>query len=243
MTNDPASNPDHPVATSLEHAAARLANLGFDLITADRGRGERVGHLFVAIRPAPTLNHYDPESIDYWISQGGRGRPARLVIDSRLPVESDYAWGRIALTDRLGVTNEFLSFGGSMQAGAAADGTVFVDFASDAPLLRWSGHSQGSDPVAAEIGTFFARLMVPIDFSPGAESLIAATPPRTLYCAFLQAVGERLARAQRLRDANSWLVDWVAHEAGFIEEANDPNWLAAREFRARLAAFEAQAPA
>jgi hypothetical protein len=109
-------------------------------------------------------------------------------------VVADYAWGRISLTDRLGVKNEFLSFGGTLRA-QMTEATVLVDFSSHAPILRWSGHSQSTDPLAAEVGGFFARIKVPIDFVPGAEALVSKAAPRTLYCAFIQYVRERLAQA------------------------------------------------
>ena len=57
--------------------------------------------------------------------------------------------------------------------------------------------ARSTDPLAAEVGAFFARLKVPIDFVPGAEALIAKAAPAALYCAFIQFVRERLARGPR----------------------------------------------
>ena len=34
-------------------------------------RTRRPGVPPVALRPAPTMQHYDPEAIDYWVSQAG----------------------------------------------------------------------------------------------------------------------------------------------------------------------------
>ena len=223
----------------LEGVGRVLGNLGFELAEPDRTQNEDTSHLLVALRPQPTLQHFDPETIDYWTSDGARGRAARLDREARLPVVADYAWGRITLTDRLNVKNEFLSFGGTLRAQAAADATIFVDFSSHAPILRWSGHSQSTDPLAAEIGGFFARIKVPIDFVPGTEALVAKAAPRTLYCAFIQYVRERLAQAHALREANRWLAEWSSRESQRMEAAATDHWRAAADLRRQLGAIEA----
>ena len=110
-----------------------------------------------------------------------------------------------------------------------------------APILRWSGHSQETDPLAAEVGAFFARLKVPIDFVPGAEALIAKAAPPALYCAFIQFVRERLSKARSLRDANRWLADWGSREGQRMEAAAAEHWKAATELRRQLGAMEATA--
>jgi hypothetical protein len=222
----------------LEQAARLLVNLGFTLVESDKTAGEETSHLLVALRPAPTLRHFDPESIGYWITEGARGRAASLDRETRFPIVSDFAWGRITLADRLGVHNEFLSFGGALRAQMTVDATVLVDFSSHAPILRWSGHSQATDPLAAEIGAFFARIKVPIDFVPGAEALVAKATPRTFYCAFIQYVRERLSEAHTLREANRWLAEWSSRESQRMESAASEHWLAAVELRRQLGAIE-----
>jgi hypothetical protein len=159
--------------------------------------------------------------------------------ETRLPVVNDFSWGRISLTDRLGVKNEFLSFGGTVRAQMAADSAVLIDFSSNAPIMRWAGHSQSSDPLAAEVGSFFARIMVPIDFVPGAEAMVAEAAPRTLYCSFIQYVRERLARAHTLSEANRLLADWTAREAQRLETGANDHWKAAVELRRHLGATDA----
>ena len=67
------------------------------------------------------------------------------------------------------------------------------------------GHSQATDPLASEVGAFFARIKVPIDFVPGAEGMVAKATTRTLYCAFIQNVRERLGEARRCaRQTAGW---------------------------------------
>jgi hypothetical protein len=223
----------------LEQAGRILAGLGFELVEPDRLSGADASHLLVAIRPSPTMKHFDPETIDYWVCQEGRGVAARLDRESRYPVTSEFAWGQIALTDRLGVTNQFLSFGGTARAAIAPDASVLVDFSSHAPIVRGSGHSQSIDPLGPEVGAFFGRIKVPIDFVPGAEALLGKAAPRTLYCAFVQNVRERLIQARTLREANRWLADWSSHESQRMEGSAPDHWKAATELRRQLAAIEA----
>ena len=222
----------------LEGVGRILSNLGFELIEPDHSAPDETSHLLAALRPQPTLRHFDPDTISYWITDGARGRTASLDREARFPIVADYAWGQITLADRLGVKNEFLSFGGTMRAQMTDDTTVLVDFSSHAPILRWSGHSQATDPLAAEIGAFFARIKVPIDFVPGAEGMVAKATPRTLYCAFIQSVRERLSAARTLRDANRWLVEWSSRESQRMETTAGEHWRAAVDLRRQLGAIE-----
>ena len=222
----------------LEQASRLLANLGFALVEPDRTGDSDTSHLLVAIRATPTLRHFDPDEIACWTSEGGRGKAAKLDRETRYPIDADYAWGLISATDRLGVSNQFLSFGGALRAQMTPDATVLVDFSSHAPILRGSGHSQDVDPLASEAGAFFARMKVPIDFEPGVEALMAKAAPRTLYCAFVQHIREKLARARGLREANRWLADWSSREGQRMESSAAEDWNAAAELRRQLGVVE-----
>ena len=225
----------------VDQADKLLVSLGFDLVEPDRSNGAATSHLLAALRPVPSLKHFDPEEIAYWVTEANRGRAGKLDRDSRYPIDSTYAWGRITLTDRLGVNNQFLSFGGALRAEVTSAGLVLIDFSSHAPILRWSGHSQGLDPLTAEVGAFFARMKVPIDFVPGTEALVAAATPSTLYCAFVQYVSERWKRARSLSDANRTLADWSSHESVRMEAIATDHWKAAQELRRHLGLIEAVA--
>ena len=75
--------------------------------------------------------------------------------------------------------------------GIALDETTTITrFRSPAPIERWSGHSQGLDLLTEEIGAFFGRLMVPVDFQPGAEGRLVSATPLALYAAFLRRYAE-----------------------------------------------------
>ena len=53
-------------------ASVRLADWGF-LANPDLPDQAGPGYLLVALRSEPTLRHYDPESVEYWATDGGRG--------------------------------------------------------------------------------------------------------------------------------------------------------------------------
>jgi len=224
----------------LEQVGRILANLGFELVEPDRSRGDEDSHVVVALRATSTTRHFDPVSIGYWTSNGTRGLAATLDRETRLPLAVDFAWGGITLTDRLGVKNDFWTFGGTVRAQLGADGaTVFADFSSNSPIYRASGHSQSADPLAGEAGSFFARIKVPIDFVPGAEALLAGVAPRTLYCTFVQYVRERLSQAHTFREANRWLADWTIKECQRLETGSPEFWNGAAELMRHLGAIEA----
>ena len=117
-----------------DQASKLLTNLGFVLIESDRSSGAETSHLLAAVRPAPTLEHFDPEEIAYWVTEASRGRAAKLDRETRYPIDAPYAWGRITLTDRLGVNNQFLSFGGALRAEMTAEAVVLIDFSSHARI-------------------------------------------------------------------------------------------------------------
>jgi hypothetical protein len=183
-----------------DRAAGTVANLGF-WVQRDVPTDEAEAELTIAIRGIPTLRHFDPELLTYWkTDEGGRGRPGHILYDSAMPIERPFGWGTIEIVDRLGESNAFLGFGGRLRGWRAEDGTVVAHFTSPAPILRRGGHSQRYETIAAEIGAFFGRLLVRIDFQPGAEQTINASAPEVLYALFLQHDAIRLAddRVRRL---------------------------------------------
>jgi hypothetical protein len=90
------------------------------------------------------------------------------------------------------------------------------------------------DPVADEIGSFFGRLMVPIDFQDGAEARIAETEPAALYAAFLQHSAARLSPGGLLRETFPDLAQFVDHERHRMIEDSPAHWRDAEELLAWL---------
>jgi hypothetical protein len=205
--------------------ASRILPWGF-LVHPDLPDEPGPAFLLVGIRPAPTLRHYDPEAVDYWVTEAGRGERRTLTHATPMPRSENFSWGQIRLVDRLGVSNEYMTFGGHLDA-AAVDDVVVAAFASPAPLLRRGGHSQAWDLGADAIGAFFGRLMVAVDFRPGFEAALAAAPPLTRYAAFVR---DRIARFHRDPEASSLdaaLARLLAAEGVRLERAARGHWDAA----------------
>ncbi len=208
----------------LARASGIIRDLGFSIVSGVDPREPAATDLVVALRDEPTLRHFDPEEVTFWVPREGRGRPRELTRDSPMPLETRFAWGRISIADRLGLSNQWLSFGGIVHAAELDEGTTVVAFVSPAPIQRWSGHSQGLDMLTPEMGAFFARLMIPIDFEPGAEHAILDADPLALYCAFVRDVHARQHASSRLVQADRALASYVEHAAKRLEEAEAAAW-------------------
>lgn len=219
----------------LEETATELDHLGFELRDGGMAGSMPGPRLMVALRDVPTLEHFDPEEATFWVAKAGRGRLSGVDRATVVPLATPFSWGRIQVADRIPVTNQFLSFGGTLLADARDEHTTFVAFASRAPIVRWAGHSQGVDPIVDEIGAFFARLMVPIDFQPEAEARIIAEDPEALYAAFLHDAGVRLRPGRPLRESYPELATQVSHESHRLEHDAPAAW---REGEALLAWLE-----
>jgi hypothetical protein len=185
-------------------ASEVLAQLGF-LVHSDLPDRPGPAFLLVALRERPTLSHYDPETIEYWVTRDGHGRRERLTRASELPIDHrPFSWGEIRILDRLHVGNEYVTFGGDLSA-ALVDGVAVVVFASDAPLLRRGGHSQGWDEAAENVGAFFGRARLAADYIPGFEARLASLPPEGIYGAFIADLVDRYRTEPRLREAEPQL--------------------------------------
>ena len=213
----------------LTDAETELAHLGFEL--RDGGRPGTIPgpRLLVALRDRPTLEHFDPEEVTFWEAHDGRGRLARFDREVAVPCSRPFSWGRIQVTDRIPVSNEFLTFGGTLRAAARDERATVLAFTSRAPIVRWAGHSQGVDPYTDEVGAFFARLMVPIDYQEQAEARIAAADPEALYAAFVRYGVHRLKQGSRLRDADPALASTVDHESHRLATESPTSWQAGCE--------------
>jgi hypothetical protein len=216
----------------LDRAATLVAGLGFELVHDERLEEATAlsgSHLVVALRDSPTLTHFDPERMTWFVTAGGKGQAMELQRSGVPPEQTEVAWGPVHVIDRLEVQNAFLTFGGVLRAAQVDSGTTIVVLDSVAPILRRSGHSQDVDPRASEVAAFFARLMVPIDFTPGAEARIASLSPMALYSGFVADLGARYEAARPLREMNPRLSEWLTHEAHRLETTCPAEWEAGRQ--------------
>jgi hypothetical protein len=209
-------------AVPLDEAKRRLAAWGFQA-HADLPDGPGPAFLLVALRPAPTLRHYDPDAVEYWATEKGRGARRLLSRRTPLPLTESFSWGPIRLVDRLGITNDYLTFGGRLDAAQIED-VVVAAFASAAPILRRGGHSQGWDEGADAVGAFFGRLMVQVDFTPGFESRLAGASPLARYAAFLRDARARCSTAGRSGSLEDELSHLMAAEAARLQVTAPDGW-------------------
>ena len=210
-----------------ETAGRLLADWGF-LANPDLPDQPGPGYLLVALRAVPTLRHYDPESVEYWASRGGRGVRAILTRTATMPLQATFSWGQIRVIDRLGVSNEWLTFGGEVAAAAIDDTTIAASFVSPAPMLRRGGHSQGWDRGADNLGAFFGRLMVAVDYAPGFEASAAAASPLARYAAFVLDLDARFATSPGLRTTEPSLWHLIDHEAARLRRDHATDLAAGR---------------
>lgn len=201
---DPARWPDA--------AATLLADLGFRLIEPDRMAGDD-SHLLVALRDQPTLRHFDPEAVTYYartrVGAALATLDRRTITRAAAPMRTAL-WGHIHVLDRIPVENRYLTFGGDVRIVEVDPTLTVVDIWSPAPIVRWGGHSQGTDSLAERIGAFFGRLIVPVDFVPGAADRIDGTLPEVLYRAFLADAIARSELAARRGAVATELDAWLA---------------------------------
>jgi hypothetical protein len=216
-----------------ETALPLLADLGF-LANCDLPDRAGPAYLLVALRPLPTLHHFDPERVEYWVTSGGRGLRHELTVGSRLPVDEPFAWGLIRIVDRLGITNEYLAFGGRLSA-ARIDDTVVAAFTSPAPILRRGGHSQGWDRCADTVGAYFGRAILAVDYAPGFEATFAASDPVTRYAAFVADTADRYRHSASLRDEDVDLWATVEAEERRLRRDHPDAWSNAAYLRQAIA--------
>jgi hypothetical protein len=218
----------------LEVAAPEfLAELGYLLVPGapfDHG----AAYLLVAIRPRPTREHFDPERIEYWSMAGVRAVPAELSWPMAT-MGQRYGWGTISFVDRVAATNRFVSFGGRVTV--SRDGDVHAAlFRSDAPILSLGGHSDPADPLAANIGGFFATLRAAAGDDPAIQGLSDSLEPNALYAAFLARSLLQYQVPAAADGISPRILSVLRAERCRVEAESGVNALAGAELAAQLAA-------
>jgi hypothetical protein len=226
--------PPNPLGISIDEAARHVERLGFLDVNGTAPQAGGGANLVVALRERPVLTHFDPERVEHWVAVDGRGRPAEITRATVLPLERPFSWGTIRVVDRLEVYNSFLTFGGTVRAVARDAATTLVVLSSHAPILRSTGHSQGVDLSTGEVGAFFARMMIPIDFTPGAEARIAASSPVTVYAAFHASVHGRLDESDDLRESHPEFDAWCRRERQRLATLFGADWEAGQTLAVEL---------
>lgn len=205
-------------------AASVMGDLGFLVVPGNPGR-DSLAYLLVAIRKRPTLAHYDPESVLYWTHQGLHDGPAAFDRSVSLPIDVPFSWGTLRVTDRLGVANEYLAFGGRLTA-ALVDGARIAVFATPAPMIRRGGHSQGWDPGSAHLAAYFGRLRACLGRDPELDARVTAMSPSARYCAYLAGAINGFAETPALSADRHAELHHLRSEAERQHRDHPDDWLA-----------------
>ena len=210
-----------------------LAPLGFLQVP---GRPSVDGHayLFVALRARPTLAHFDPERVDFWMTVDGRGTRASLDRSTVMRGEFGYAWGVIRVVDRKGVANEFVSFGGSITIRRIEDMLVGV-FSSAGPIAARGGHSQGWDLGTEEMAAFMGRLRAAAGASRSLELALASLSPLALYALFVIDSLRRHRDLHGVLDGDQRVIAMLRDEQRWLQAELPESWTAAERIADRLA--------
>jgi hypothetical protein len=219
-------------------AAELLRPLGFVVINGNDPGAPAGSHLLVALRAAPALNHFDPEAVSFY-GQTRDGNVEVVTLERGVIGEleirrREVLWGHLHVTDRLDVENRFLSFGCELRIAEPDPTLTVLDFASPGPIVRWGGHSQGTDWLAGAIGAFFGRLILAVDFRKGAEARLAATPPPVLYSAFLAQEDPRREQIVRRHGLQPIAATWIHAERERVRAGDREAWRAGLELLADL---------
>ncbi len=149
-------------------------------------------------------------------------------------MQAEFSWGRLQVIDRLGVENDFATLGGDLRMDRVRAGLAIAAFTSPGPILRLGGHSQDVDRAALELGAFFGRMMVPIDFEPGVEQAISAASPLERYAAFVAFEDGRYAAHTTLRREQPATGAAFAAEAQRLSGEEPGSWEAGSRLLLRM---------
>jgi hypothetical protein len=191
-------------------------------------------YLFICLRRTPTLRHFDPERIDYWVTPQTQGLAAEIDMSTREPAVSDYAWGPIRIVDRVNASNEFASFGGQLLVARLAELKVAV-FSSEAPIAACGGHSQEWEPGSREVSAFLARLRAAADPRRPLEAAISRLSPVARYAAF---VSDSLDRLRRSEETFGWASETrpiLERERHRLQTDAADEWVAGSDLARQLA--------
>jgi hypothetical protein len=217
-----------PPAVTLDPptSAQFLQGLGF-LLTPDGDGDQAPAYLLVAVRGEPTLQHFDPERVAYWVTSHGRGSIDEFLRTTHVPVDRPFSWGTIRVIDRLDISNDYLTFGGQLTA-ARLDGFTVAVFASPAPMLRTTGHSQSANPGAHPLTAFFAHLRAASGASRSVEERLASASPGAIYAAYVTDAIEKYQRSTMLRSMfpGMWLS--LARQASKLRQSQPVDWASGR---------------
>lgn len=198
---------------------AQVENWGYFLLPPSHPASPGYTGLLVAMRATPTGKHFDPETLHLHIV-GAHGRPEAVsfIRNSEFGVTQRVAVGEIKLTDRRSKAIEFFTFGGSLEALALEEETVY-SVRSLAPILFLTPLvDTPSDQLVSEVQVQLNALRAKwgareIEF----EQRLAAIPPQNLYDAALHSLLEKYANSHALHDTFAPFYKMLTQETEWLK--------------------------
>jgi hypothetical protein len=134
----------------------------------------------------------------------------------------------------LGTVHACATLGGDVSLAACAPARAVAVVSSPRPILRLGGQSQDVDQAALELGAFFGRMMVPIDFEPGVEEAISAASPMQRHAAFVAYEAARYAGHTALRLEQPAINAAMTAESRRLRSEDPESWAAGTTLLARM---------
>jgi hypothetical protein len=173
--------------------------------------------LDVVIRPAPTGEHFDPESVACRMTAGGE--PARLHVTHPWTEAITYrvGAGEIDVEDARHEHVKAFTFGGTLRLDSDARRTL-CQLASPAPLLERAREiSSLPEQLIEEVQILFAERRAVQD-DDAFERRLAAADPLPLYRACLAALNEKFAHFPAADGAQRRFKQYLHTAAQSLEE-------------------------
>ncbi len=148
--------------------------------------------LAVALRPAPTCQHYDPEELHVPVASD-KSTVDTLSVHHPFARPGEYRVvpGRIRLRDRKDKAVSFFSFGGELNIQTSATRT-YCTLVSPAPIIGLHASGSFTETLAFEVETLLARQRAAACRHRGAfEERLVRVDPLMLYIACLMELDRR----------------------------------------------------
>ncbi len=182
--------------------AEAVKNWGYRLLDRPHPHSPGFRILLVALRDAPTHEHYDPEIVELCVLAGQDVIESTRLTRAAQPMRAQRVCpGGILLEDRVHKEVNFFTYGAQLDVIPLEAETVCA-FRSSAPILPME---EGGDVFASQLASESGALLAEIRASWGADRAgyaqrLAETPSDALYVATLRSIVALYHRSPALRE-------------------------------------------
>jgi hypothetical protein len=195
-----------------------IINEGYHLL--DRPHPHSPGHtgLLVAIREAPTGQHFDPELIELCLSESNQKvGPVKLTLKPSFSGVKRVCPGQVVLRDRIDKRVYFFVYGGTLEA-SSRDGTTVYVLRSPAPILAMSsGLESIPEQLASETEALLAKMHARWGRNDqGFIQHLAQVDPLRLYVATIRSMLSMYQLSPTLRESYHSLYEMLFGEKEWL---------------------------